>query len=52
MKMKSDGLPEISPMAVMKESSLFNSHVTVISDISLKDEKFYHLLLQSLLTFS
>jgi hypothetical protein len=40
MKPKSDGLPEISAMAVMKESSLFSSHVTVISDISLKEENF------------
>ena len=36
INLKSDGLPEISPMAVMKGSSLFNSHVTVISDISIK----------------
>ena len=40
MKPKSDGLPEISPMAVMKESVLFSSHVTVISDISPKDRIF------------
>ena len=33
IKPKSDELPEISPMAVMKDRSLLSSHVTDITDI-------------------
>ena len=40
IKPKSDELPEVSPMTVMKDRSLLSSHVTVITDIFPKHNNF------------